>query len=118
MARRSPKGPPRTRLAGIAGWINSEPLTLQDLHGKVVLVDIWTYCYINCIRTLPHIRKWNEKYTSKGLVIAGLHSPEFEFEKSEANVREAVIQERVTRAGGHGQRLCGLGGLLQQLVAS
>jgi cytochrome c biogenesis protein CcdA/thiol-disulfide isomerase/thioredoxin len=71
-------------------WINSEPFTLQDQKGKVVLVDFWTYSCINCIRTLPYLRSWHEKYADKGLVILGVHAPEFEFEKNINNVKEAV----------------------------
>ncbi|MBI4162643.1 MAG: thioredoxin family protein [Candidatus Aenigmarchaeota archaeon] len=74
----------------ISGWINSEPVKLEDLKGKVVLVDFWTYSCINCIRTLPYINSWNEKYSAKGLVIIGVHTPEFEFEKDYNNVKSAV----------------------------
>lgn len=78
-------------LTGIAGYINTSPEKLQDeLKGKVVLYDIWTYSCINCVRTLPYITEWNEKYSDEGLVIVGIHSPEFEFEKNEKNVRMAV----------------------------
>ena len=77
-------------LAGTTAWINSAPLTLESLRGKVVLVDFWTYSCINCLRTLPYIKAWNEKYKDSGLVIIGVHTPEFPFEKDEANVRKAV----------------------------
>ena len=78
--------------AGIHDWINSEPLSLNDLHqeGKIVLVDFWTYSCINCIRTLPYLKSWHEKYSDKGLVIVGVHSPEFNFEKKLENVQMAV----------------------------
>jgi len=76
--------------AGITTWLNSPPLTMQGLRGKVVLVDFWTYSCINCIRTLPYITAWDKKYRDKGLVIVGVHSPEFAFEKNPANVRAAV----------------------------
>jgi len=75
---------------GIANWINSEPLTLTELQGKVVLVDFWTYTCVNCIRTMPYLKSWHDKYADKGLVIVGVHSPEFEFEKVTANVVEAA----------------------------
>ncbi|MBM3897381.1 MAG: thioredoxin family protein [Thaumarchaeota archaeon] len=75
---------------GISNWINSEPLTMQSLRGKVVLVDFWTYSCINCIRTLPYIVAWNDKYSEHGLVIVGVHSPEFAFEKKLDNVKDAV----------------------------
>jgi cytochrome c biogenesis protein CcdA/thiol-disulfide isomerase/thioredoxin len=71
-------------------WFNSQPLTLAELRGKVVLIDFWTYTCINCIRTLPYLRDWHEKYSADGLVIIGVHAPEFEFEKSEANVAQAI----------------------------
>jgi cytochrome c biogenesis protein CcdA/thiol-disulfide isomerase/thioredoxin len=76
--------------SGATAWINSPPLTLASLRGKVVLVDFWTYSCINCLRTLPYIKAWNEKYKDSGLVIIGVHTPEFAFEKNEANVRKAV----------------------------
>lgn len=77
-------------------WFNSEPLTLEQLKGKVVIIDFWTYSCINCQRTLPYLRDWNEKYKNKGLVIIGVHSPEFEFEKSEKNVAKAVSDFKLT----------------------
>ena len=77
-------------LSGATAWINSQPLTFASLRGKVVLVDFWTYSCINCLRTLPYIKAWNEKYKDSGLVIIGVHTPEFPFEKDEANVRKAV----------------------------
>jgi len=77
-------------LVGIDGWINSEPITIESLRGKVVLIDFWTYTCINCIRTFPHISGWYEKYNDKGFVLIGVHSPEFKFEKKRENVeREA-----------------------------
>ncbi|MBI4170378.1 MAG: thioredoxin family protein [Candidatus Aenigmarchaeota archaeon] len=77
-------------LAGIKGWINSEPLKIEELKGKVVLIDFWTYSCINCIRTLPYLKAWHEKYKDQGLVIIGVHTPEFEFEKDYTNVKSAV----------------------------
>ncbi|MCD8485123.1 cytochrome c biogenesis protein DipZ [Candidatus Woesebacteria bacterium] len=73
-------------------WFNSEPLTLQALENenKVVLIDFWTYSCINCIRTLPYLKEWHEKYSDQGLVIIGVHAPEFEFEKDAKNVAEAI----------------------------
>jgi cytochrome c biogenesis protein CcdA/thiol-disulfide isomerase/thioredoxin len=76
--------------AGIQLWLNSEPLTLRDLRGKVVLLDFWTYSCINCLRTLPFIKRWDAAYRSKGLVIVGVHTPEFAFEREPDNVRGAV----------------------------
>jgi len=77
-------------LAGISGYINTDPITLASLKGKVVLVDFWTYSCINCIRTIPYLNSWYEKYADKGLVIIGVHTPEFEFEKDYNNVKAAV----------------------------
>ena len=79
-------------LVGINGWINSEPFTLESLRGKVVLLDIWTYTCINCIRTFPYVRAWHERYADRGLVIVGVHSPEFEFEKETQNVVFAALK--------------------------
>ncbi len=75
---------------GITNWINSEPLSIEDLRGKVVLVDVWTYTCVNCIRTFPFLRDWHAKYADDGLVIVGVHAPEFEFEKETENVIEAA----------------------------
>ena len=79
-------------LSGATTWINSPPLTREQLRGKVVVVDFWTYSCINCLRALPYVRAWAEKYKDQGLVVIGVHTPEFAFEKSEANVREAVAR--------------------------
>jgi thiol-disulfide isomerase/thioredoxin len=77
---------------GITSYINTNQTKLSDLNGKVVLVDFWTYSCINCIRTLPYLVDWNQKYSDKGLVIVGVHSPEFEFEKNINNVKQAVTR--------------------------
>ena len=74
----------------VSGYINTKPINLSDLKGKVVLVDFWTYSCINCIRTIPYLVDWNQKYADRGLVIVGVHSPEFEFEKNIDNVKAAV----------------------------
>ncbi len=72
-------------------WLNSQPIKTKDLRGKAaVLVDFWTYSCINCIRTLPHVKEWHKKYSDKGLVVIGVHTPEFEFEKNVENVSRAV----------------------------
>ncbi len=76
----------------IQQWLNSQPLRLADLKGKVVLIDFWTYSCINCLRTLPYLQDWYQKYSGRGLVMVGVHSPEFSFEKDEGNVREAVAR--------------------------
>ncbi len=84
-------------LVGIADYINSTPEQLsKDIEGKVVLYDIWTYSCINCIRTLPYVTAWNEKYADEGLLIIGIHSPEFEFEKDVKNVQMAVDKHGIT----------------------
>ena len=89
-------GPKAPDFTGITGWVNSPPLTLLGLRGKVVLVDFWTYSCINCQRTLPVLRTWWQRYQAEGLVIVGVHSPEFDFEKDPANVRRAVQELDVT----------------------
>lgn len=82
-------------LSGVK-WFNSEPLSKESLKGKVVLVDFWTYSCINCIRTFPYLKDWYEKYKDKGFVIVGVHTPEFEFEKKEGNVKEAIARFGLT----------------------
>jgi thiol-disulfide isomerase/thioredoxin len=78
------------------GWLNSAPLTPAELKGKVVLYDIWTYSCVNCVRTLPYVRSWWDRYRSDGLVVIGIHSPEFDFEKVHSNVAAAVRRLGVT----------------------
>ncbi len=78
---------------GIEAWINGGPLTMEELRGQVVLIDFWTYTCINCIRTFSFLKQWNSRYTDDGLVIVGVHSPEFEFEKDYDNVVEAAQNE-------------------------
>jgi cytochrome c biogenesis protein CcdA len=82
-------------VAGIDAWINSPPLTLDTLKGKVVLIDFWTYSCINCIRTLPYINYWYKTYHDKGLVIIGVHTPEFDFESKLTNVEQAVKSDGI-----------------------
>jgi thiol-disulfide isomerase/thioredoxin len=82
-------------LGGATGWLNSPPLTAAGLRGKVVLIDVWTYTCINWLRTLPYVRAWAEKYKDQGLVVIGVHSPEFAFEKNVENVRRAAKDMRV-----------------------
>ena len=85
-----PVGPPPPPMSLAKGWINSEPLSTADLRGKVVVYDIWTYSCVNCVRTLPYLEAWYDRYAQDGLVIIGVHSPEFEFEKIHANVADAA----------------------------
>ncbi len=86
---------PAPQIAGITAWINSQPLQLENLKGKVVLIDFWTYSCINCKRTLPYLKDWYNKYHSAGLEIIGVHTPEFEFEKDLANVKNALLAEGI-----------------------
>jgi cytochrome c biogenesis protein CcdA/thiol-disulfide isomerase/thioredoxin len=83
-------------LAGATHWFNSPALTSEMLRGKVVLVDFWTYSCINCLRTLPYLKAWNEKYRDQGLVIIGVHTPEFAFEKDQQNVEQAIRDLGIT----------------------
>ncbi len=83
-------------LSGAAQWLNSHELDAGALRGKVVLVDFWTYSCINCLRTLPYLKAWNEKYRDRGLVIIGVHTPEFAFERDTRNVAQAVQDLGIT----------------------
>ena len=89
---------PAPEFAGISNWLNSEPLTIEELRGKVVLVDFWTYSCINCIRTLPYLTAWHENYADEGLVIVGVHTPEFAFEKDTRNVETAMRRHNIQYA--------------------
>jgi cytochrome c biogenesis protein CcdA/thiol-disulfide isomerase/thioredoxin len=83
-------------LSGAVEWLNSPPLTADALKGKVVLVDFWTYSCINCLRAIPYVRAWAEKYKDQGLVVVGVHAPEFAFEKNVNNVRAAIASLGIT----------------------
>jgi thiol-disulfide isomerase/thioredoxin len=83
-------------LTGAVQWLNSPPLTTELLRGKVVLVDFWTYSCINCLRTLPYVRAWADKYKDQGLVVIGVHAPEFAFEKNISNVKKEVQDLGIT----------------------
>ena len=82
-------------LNGAVAWLNSSPLTSDSLRGKVVLIDFWTYSCINCLRALPYVEAWSEKYKDAGLVVIGVHTPEFAFEKEQSNVQKAVRDLKV-----------------------
>lgn len=82
-------------LTKLTEWINSNPLTMKELRGKVVLIDFWTYSCINCLRTLPYLVNWDKKYRDQGLVIIGVHAPEFAFEQKRSNVEEAVKKNQI-----------------------
>lgn len=86
---------PAPDFSGIQNWLNSDPLKISDLKGKVVLVDFWTYSCINCIRTLPYLTSWYDKYKDQGLVVVGVHTPEFAFEKETKNVSEAIKRHSI-----------------------
>jgi len=90
-----PVGPAAPELHA-KGWVNSAPLTAKDLAGKVVVYDFWTYSCVNCVRTLPYVRAWYDRYQKDGLVVVGVHSPEFDFEKDHGNVESAVARLKVT----------------------
>jgi thiol-disulfide isomerase/thioredoxin len=82
-------------LTGATEWLNSPPLTADGLKGKVLLVDFWTYSCINCLRAIPYVRAWADKYKAQGLVVTGVHAPEFAFEKNVKNVRSAVAELKI-----------------------
>ncbi len=92
----SSSGTPAPELTGIDHWLNSQPLTLASLRGKVVLIDFWTYSCINCIRTLPYVESWYQKYEADGFVVIGVHTPEFAFEHDTANVQSAIQRFGIT----------------------
>jgi len=81
---------------GITNWFNSAPLDIASLRGKVVLVDFWTYGCVNCVNTLPHVTALYEKYKDRGLVVVGVHTPEFPFERSAGNVQAALKRHGIT----------------------
>lgn len=91
-----PVGPAVPGVEGGVAWLNSPELGGADLGGKVVLYDFWTYSCVNCVRTLPYLRAWYDRYAADGLVIVGVHSPEFNFERSRANVEAATARLGVT----------------------
>ena len=90
----TPAPTPERELDGLTNWLNSEPLTIAELvaRNRVVLVDFWTYTCVNCVRTLPRLRQWHERYAAHGLTIIGVHAPEFDFEREPDNVAEAVAR--------------------------
>ena len=95
-------------LDGATGWLNTEPLTPDMLRGRVVLVQFWTYTCINWLRTLPYVRAWNDGYADRGLVVLGVHTPEFSFERDIGNSLSdpAAVKGRQPRSsGGRGDLL-------------
>jgi len=88
--------PPMPPLDGATAWLNSEPLTRESLRGKVVVIDFWTYSCINCLRAIPYVKAWWEKYKDKGLVVIGVHTPEFAFERNVDNVKRSLTDLGIT----------------------
>jgi thiol-disulfide isomerase/thioredoxin len=80
---------------GISQWLNSSPLAIADLKGKVVLVQFWTFACINCQRTLPYITRWDRQYAAQGLAVIGIHTPEFGFERKVSNIQRAIQQHKI-----------------------
>ena len=89
-------GAPAPNFTGINTWLNSPPLDLNKLHGKVVLVDFWTFDCINCAHTIPHIKELDARYRDKGLVVVGVHTPEYSFEHDTGNLKKAIQQYGIT----------------------
>jgi thiol-disulfide isomerase/thioredoxin len=96
MAARAEQAQAAPDFVGISNWFNSQPLKLADLRGKVVLVDFWTYGCVNCVNTLPHVTELYAKYKDRGLVVVGVHTPEFPFERSASNVQAALKRHGIT----------------------
>ena len=103
--------------AGAVEWLNSPPLTAEGLKGKVVLVDFWTYSCINCLRAIPYVRAWAEKYKDQGLVVIGVHTPEFAFEQNVGNVQPAIADLHDHLSRRHRQRLCDLARVRKPVLA-
>ncbi|MBC7701123.1 MAG: thioredoxin family protein [Massilia sp.] len=82
--------PTAPEFTGIDQWLNSPPLSIKALRGRVVLIDFWTHACVNCVRTLPHVQRWHERYAAQGLMVVGIHTPEFAFERSTDSVRQAI----------------------------
>ncbi len=88
---------PAPEFSGLANWINSKEIkSMQELRGKVVLVDFWTYSCFNCVNTFPYVQGWHEKFAGEGLVVLGIHAPEFDFERNSKNVKNAVKKYGLT----------------------
>lgn len=89
---------PAPELRGAGEWFNSPPLKLAALRGKVVLIDFWTYSCVNCLRSMPYVNKWHERYADKGLVVIGVHTPEYAFERSPEGVKKALSRYGIKHA--------------------
>lgn len=94
-ARAAGSGDPAPELAGLENWINSDPLTIAGLRGRVVLVDFWTYGCANCVNTLPSMVRWHDELAPKGLTILGVHTPEFPFERELSGLQRAIAQHGI-----------------------
>jgi cytochrome c biogenesis protein CcdA/thiol-disulfide isomerase/thioredoxin len=112
-----PVGPAAPDFTGVDAWLNSSPLTMADLKGKVVLVDFWTYSCINCIRTLPYVEGWYQKYAADGFVVVGVHTPEFAFEHDTVQRPGGDRPFRDHVPGGSGQRVRDMAGVQQPILA-
>ena len=88
---------PPLEALGIGPWFNSKPLTAADLKGKVVVIDFWTYSCINCLRSIPYVKAWADRFRKNGLVVIGVHAPEFAFEHDPANVARAAASSAASR---------------------
>ena len=108
---------PAPEFAGIERWLNSEPLMLSELRGKVVLVDFWTAACGNCIAALPHVTKWYDSYAAQGLVVVGVHTPESPYEALPETVEKAVARWKIRYPVARGQRLRDLEGVREPLLA-
>jgi thiol-disulfide isomerase/thioredoxin len=89
---------PAPEFAGIARWLNSEPLTLESLRGKVVLVEFWTFACSNCLHMLPHVSRWSKNYAARGLVVVGVHTPETDFEQMDEQLERALARHHIEYA--------------------
>ncbi len=108
---------PAPSLDGATEWLNSQPLTTEELKGKVVVVDFWTYSCINCLRSIPYVRAWAEKYRDHGLVVIGVHAPEFAFERNVDNVKNATVDAQDRLSGRGRQRLQDLARVRERVLA-
>jgi len=98
LAPRTEQARPAPEFVALDNWYNSPPLTMESLRGKVVLVDFWTYSCVNCLNALPHVQEWDAKYKAQGLVVVGVHTPEYGYEKSGKNVEAAIARLKIRYA--------------------
>lgn len=93
-----PVGQPIPDFQGISQWLNSTPLAISELKGRVVLVQFWTFACINCQRTLPYLVDWHQRYADRGLTVIGVHTPEFAYERDVNNISRAIAQHQISYA--------------------